>query len=70
MVKRSCLTCKARKVCSSWHGMRKFIGQVTTEHGDYSKHKETYDEIASIIAKVCYIYYSQSSKPNAKEMRE
>jgi len=62
MPKRTCLRCGARKVCSSWNGLRRFIGQVTTEHGDYSKNKETYDQIANIIAKVCHIFYQSSTQ--------
>ena len=68
MVRRSCFNCKARKVCSSWNGLRPFIGQVVTEHGNYSKMKETYDEVAGIIAKVCDIY--QSSPTTTKTLND
>jgi len=61
MVEKSCLKCNAVKVCSTWQGFRPWIGQVSTEHGNYSKMDETYKAIAEIVANVCYIYHGLDS---------
>lgn len=64
MENKSCLNCNAVKVCSTWRLFRPAIGQVTTEHGNYSKMDETYNAIAEIVAGVCHIYHSSTGSAN------
>jgi len=56
MTERSCLSCIARKVCSSWFNIRRYTAQVSCEHGNYAKLNELVIAVSELIADNCIIY--------------